>query len=350
MTKVLLTGGSGFIAAHILDQLLTASHTVITTVRSQSKASAITSAYPSQSASSSLIVAIVPDIAKPGAFDEVIEQHGADLEVVLHTASPFHFKFSDPKKELIDPALIGTTSILKAIAAYAPSVKRVVVTSSFAAIINESHVSDPSTVFSESSWNPVTIDDIHKNPATAYRASKTLAEKAAWDFVKDPANNAKFDLVTVNPPMVFGPVVHHLATLEAINTSNERIVDAIKGKWKDEIPPTGQAYIWVDVRDVAAAHVKAGLELGQKVSGKRLFVVSGWFSNAEIAEVLRKNFPEDKGQLPEEGTKGGELPEEGKRFGYDNSETTRLLGIEWIGLEKSLVDTVTSLKKVEGSS
>ncbi|KAK4204708.1 hypothetical protein QBC40DRAFT_191312 [Triangularia verruculosa] len=350
MTKVLLTGGSGFIAAHILDQLLNASHTVITTVRSQSKASAITSAYPSQSSSGSLIVAIVPDIAQPGAFDTVIQEHGKDLEVVLHTASPFHFNFTDPKKELIDPALIGTTSILQAIAKWSPTVKRVVVTSSFAAIINEAHVSDPSTVFSENSWNPVTIDDIHKNPATAYRASKTLAEKAAWDFVEDPKNGAKFDLVTVNPPMVFGPVVHHLATLEAINTSNERIVHAIRGKWREGIPPTGQAYIWVDVRDVATAHVKAGLGEVDGVSGERLFVVSGWFSNSEIAAVLRKNFPEDKDNLPEEGVKGGELPAKGERFGYDNSETTKLLGIEWIGLEKCLVDTVRSLKKVEGSA
>lgn len=80
--------------------------------------------------------------------------------------------------------------------------KRVVVTSSFAAILDEAKVTDPNTVFSEKSWNPVTLADIHKDKATAYRASKKLAEKAAWDFVKDPANKAKFDVVTVNPPMV----------------------------------------------------------------------------------------------------------------------------------------------------
>jgi len=78
----------------------------------------------------------------------------------------------------------------------------VVVTSSFAAILDEAKLADPNTVFSEKTWNPVTIDDIHKDKATAYRVSKTLAEKAAWDFVKDPANKAKFDVVTVNPPMV----------------------------------------------------------------------------------------------------------------------------------------------------
>ncbi|KAK4228905.1 hypothetical protein QBC38DRAFT_473724 [Podospora fimiseda] len=344
MTKVLLTGGSGFIAAHILEQLLAKNHTVVTTVRSEDKAAKILEAYPEQASSGALTVAIVPDIAKPDAFDEVVKFPG--LEVVLHTASPFHFKFTDPKKELIDPAVIGTTAILRAIARSAPSVRRVVVTSSFAAIMSEASIGDSNTVFSEASWNPVTINDIHNSPATAYRASKTLAEKAAWDFVSDPSNGAKFDLATINPPMVFGPVVHYLSTLESINTSNARIVDAIKGKWREEIPSTGQALIWVDVRDVAAAHIKAGLEIPE-AGGKRLFTTSGWFSNSEIAAVLRKNFPEDADKLPTEETKGGELPPAGDRFGYDNSKTTELLGIQWIGLEKSVVDTVKSLKKIE---
>lgn len=240
--------------------------------------------------------------------------------------------------------MIGTTSILRAIARSAPTVRRVVVTSSFAAIIDEAKVSDPSTTFTEASWNPLTLDDIHRSPATAYRASKTLAERAAWDFVRDPANGARFDLVTINPPMVFGPVAHYLASLDAINTSNERIVDCMRGKWRDAIPSTGQALIWVDVRDVALAHVKAGLEVPE-AGGKRLFVVSGWFSNAEIGALARKNFPEDADRLPTEETKGGEFPAEGERFRYDNSETAKLLGIDWIGLEKCVVDTVKNLKK-----
>lgn len=330
--------------AHILEQLLAKNHSVVTTVRSEAKASKIRDAYPSQSASGSLTIAIVPDIAKPDAFDEVVKTPG--LEVVLHTASPFHFKFSDPKKELIDPAVIGTTAILRAVARSAPTVRRVVVTSSFAAILSEASFGDSATVFTEASWNPVTIGDIHNSPATAYRASKTLAEKAAWDFVSDAANGAKFDLATINPPMVFGPVVHYLASLESINTSNERIVDLFNGKWKQGIPSTGQALIWVDVRDVAAAHIKAGLEIPE-AGGKRLFTVSGWFSNSEIAVVARKNFPEDADKLPTEETKGGELPPAQERFGFDNSKTSQLLGINWIGLEKSVVDAVKSLKKIE---
>ncbi|KAK3344244.1 hypothetical protein B0T25DRAFT_573196 [Lasiosphaeria hispida] len=339
MTKVLLTGGSGFIAAHILEQLLSKGHSVVTTVRSEEKATKIREAYPDKSADD-LNVVIVPDIAKPDAFDEVAKIPG--IEVVLHTASPFHFHFKDPKTELIDPAVIGTTGILKAIARSASSVKRVVVTSSFAAIVDEATISNPATVFSEASWNPVTLADIHNSPATAYRASKTLAERAAWDFVANAATTgAKFDLATVNPPMVFGPVVHYLASLESINTSNARLVDLVQGKWKDAIPPTGQALIWVDVRDVAAAHIKAGLEIPE-AGGQRFFTTAGTFSNAELAGIVRRNFPELADKLPGPEVKGGELPEE--RFQFDNKKTTEVLGINWIPFEKSVVDTVKSLQ------
>jgi len=250
---------------------------------------------------------------------------------------------ADPKKDLVDPAVIGTTGILKAIARSAPSVRRVVITSSFAAIIHEDHMADPNTTFNEKSWNPVTIDQIYSSPATAYRASKTLAEKAAWDFVADKSNGAKFDIATVNPPLVFGPLVHHLANLDSVNTSNQRFLDAIQGKWKNEVPSTGAALNWVDVRDVAAAHVKAGLEIPE-AGGRRLFAVTGPFCNSEVVPILRKNFPELADKLPAEDVKGGEMPPENQRYKYDNTETRKLLGIKWISLEQSVVDTVKSLQ------
>lgn len=332
----------------------------MTTVRSQDKAQKIHDAH-SNLGKDKLETAIVPDIAKEGAFDEVVKTPGIDI--VLHTASPFHFKIStspspvssylqllpilltqpaaDPKKDLIDPAVIGTTGILKAVAKSAPSVKRVVITSSFAAIIDPAKASDPTSNFSEKSWNPVTIDDIHENPGTAYRASKTLAEKAAWAFVNDKSNNAKFDLVTVNPPLVFGPVVHHLASLDSINTSNERIVGLVHGKWKQEVPETG-TFLWVDVRDVAEAHVRAFEK--PELGGKRLFTTAGYFSNRDVLNIVRKDFPDLKEQLPAEGVKGGELPPKDKLMTFDNSETTKSTGIQWTPLEKTITDTVKSLK------
>jgi nucleoside-diphosphate-sugar epimerase len=95
------TGGSGFIAAHVLDILLAHGHTVVTTVRSQEKADTIKAAHPGVPASK-LDFRIVADIAEEGAFDEAVKIDG--LEAVIHTASPFHFNITDTKKDLLDPA------------------------------------------------------------------------------------------------------------------------------------------------------------------------------------------------------------------------------------------------------
>ena len=215
------------------------------------------------------------------------------------------------------------------------------VTSSFAAIVDEAQLSDPSTTFTEDSWNPVTLADIHNGPATAYRASKTLAERAAWDFVNNAATTgAKFELVTINPPLVFGPVAHHLESLEAVNTSNQRLVGLIEGQWKQAIPPTGQAFIWVDVRDVATAHVKAGLEIPE-AAGQRFFTTTGEFTNREIVDIVRRNFPELADKLPGSEVPGGDLPAE--RYKSENTKSREVLKMDWISLEKSITDTIKTL-------
>ncbi|KAI1084659.1 NAD dependent epimerase/dehydratase [Whalleya microplaca] len=338
MPKVLLTGGSGFIAAHVLELLLKRGHEVVTTVRSEDKAAAIRAAHPG----AKLTVAIVPDVAAPNAFDEVVKATPG-LEYVQHTASPFHFKWTDAKTELLDPAIKGTTSVLEAVKKYAPSVKRIVITSSFAALINEAELGNPDKVFSEADWNPSTYEEgLTGSPATAYRVSKKEAEKAAWDFVAREHPN--FDVATICPPMVFGPVVHHLNSLSAINTSNGRFVDLIQGGWRaaGAIPPSG-VFLWVDVRDVARAHVAA--QDRPEAGGLRFFTTAGYYDNRKIVQVVRENFPDLADKLPEKDTPGGGFPPEGT-YKYDNSRATKVLGIDWIPIEKSVVDTVQSLREV----
>ncbi|CAK7241634.1 MAG: methylglyoxal reductase (NADPH-dependent) gre2 [Sporothrix thermara] len=337
MTKVLVTGGSGFIAAHIIEQLLAQGHSVVTTVRTQDKADKIYEAHP-ELGKDRLQIELTPDLTAADAFDSVIQTPG--IEVVLHTASPFHYRVTDPIKELVEPAIQGTTSVLKAVQKYAPQVRRVVVTSSFAAILDDTTISNPNTTYTEKSWCPITLEDVAGIPQKGYRASKKLAEKAAWDYVRD--NKPNFDLVTVNPPMVFGPVVHHLDDLSKINTSNERFVDAITGGWKKNggrVPSQGPVLIWVDVRDVAKAHIMAGLEKPE-AGGHRLFTTPGFYSNNKIYQILLKNFPEYAEQL--EGLQPSDELKE--HFGIDNSETQKLLGIDWIPLEKSVVDMINSVK------
>jgi len=338
MTRVLLTGGSGFIAAHVLDILLKRGHSVVTTVRSQAKADKIKQAHSSYK-SDKLDFAIVEDIAQENAFDKAVVSD-PPFEAVIHTASPFHFNVTDVQKELLDPAVIGTTGILKSIKKSAPSVKRVVITSSFASIVNPFKGNWPEHTYSEEDWNPLNAEQAVENPANGYRASKTFAERAAWDFLEKEKPN--FTLATICPPLVLGPIVHYLNSLDGLNTSNQRIRDIILGKAKDEIPPTG-TYIWVDVRDLAEAHV-AGIEK-EEAANKRFFITAGYFSNKEIAQIVEKNFPQYKEGLPTASTPGGDYPEEGV-YKYNNKRGVEVLGLKYKSLEESIKDTVKSLQAV----
>lgn len=239
---------------------------------------------------------------------------------------------TDPKKDLLDPAIIGTTGILKALKANAPTVKRVAITSSFAAIVNPKN--NPKT-YNEESWNPVTWEEAMGDPGTAYRGSKTFAEKAAWEFIEKEKPN--FALSTINPPLVLGPIVSYLNSLDSINTSNATIKDMVTGAYKEKgLPPT-RVTLWVDVRDVALAHVKA-IEVPE-AANKRFFCVAGHMSNGLIAQAIEKNFPDLKSKLPDDLT--NDLPED--TYGYDNSRSRKILGLEYRPLDKAVTDTVNSI-------
>ncbi|KAJ5081744.1 hypothetical protein NUU61_010008 [Penicillium alfredii] len=305
---------------------------VLLTVRSEDKGKRILDAHP-QASKEKLSYVIVPDVAKDGAFDEAIKS-SPPFDYVLHTASPFHFNVQDPVKDFLDPAIKGTTGILKAIKTYAPTVKRVVITSSFAAIVNSKQ---HPKVYSEEEWNPVTWEEAldHSN---VYRASKTFAEKAAWDFVEKEKPN--FDIATVNPPLVFGPIVHYLNSLEALNTSNQRFRNIIQGQMKEQIAPTG-TFLWVDVRDVALAHVRA-IEVPE-AGGQRFFVTGGYFSNKEIVDIIREAHPNFEPKLPPKDSPS-DFPAD--IYGINNKKSLEVLGIKYRSLEQTVSDTVDSLLAV----
>ncbi|EOD45917.1 putative nadph-dependent methylglyoxal reductase gre2 protein [Neofusicoccum parvum UCRNP2] len=338
MTRVLLTGGSGFIATHVLSVLLQRGHSVVTTVRSQEKANNIQQANPGFG-KDKLDFVIVEDIAVEGAFDDAVKST-PPFEAVIHTASPFHFNVTDVQKQLLDPAVIGTAGILKSIKKNAPSVKRVVITSSFAAIMDMSKGNWPEHTYSEADWNPMTHEQALMNAAFGYTASKLFAERAAWDFVKEEQPN--FNIATLAPPFVFGPVMHNLSSMAALNTSNQVIAAFVMGKCKSGIPPT-TAFIWTDVRDLALGHVLAMEK--EEAGGKRFFFTSGHFANKELAAIIRNNFPEYEDKLPPAEDQGGDFPAEGV-YKIDNSQTKQVLGIEFTSFEKCIVDTVKSFKSL----
>jgi nucleoside-diphosphate-sugar epimerase len=136
--------------------------------------------------------------------------------------------------------------------------------------------------------------------------------------------------------------IHALDSLDNLNTSNQRILAAVQGKWKDEIAATGM-HLWVDVRDVAEAHVAAAER--DDAANKRFFTLAGHFSNKEMAQIIKKHFPQFE-DLPSESTPGGDYPEGGLKnyFGFDNKRSVQVLGLKYKTFEESIVDTVKSFK------
>ncbi|KAK1675024.1 dihydroflavonol-4-reductase [Colletotrichum godetiae] len=313
MTRVLLTGGSGFIATHIIKLLLERGHSVVTSVRNQAKADAIKKSYPDVG-TDRLSFVIVPDVTKSDAFTDAVKSD-PPFEAVIHTASPFHFN-------------------------NAPSVKRVVITSSFGSMMDVSKGLWPGHTYDESDWNPITMEQALQSPGAGYSASKKFAEKAAWDFLAN--ESPAFSISTILPPLVFGPAVHNLASLDALNTSNQFIRSFILGAAKKEIPPTQNA-IFADVRDVAFAHV-AAMEKAE-AGNKRFFITNGYCSNHEIIDIIRKHFPEYKSALPSRCTKGGELPKE--VYQIDTTRSVEILGMKYSGFESCIVDTIRSFSSIK---
>ncbi|KAK1622797.1 hypothetical protein BDP81DRAFT_506893 [Colletotrichum phormii] len=332
MTRVLLTGGSGFIATHIIKLLLERGHSVVTSVRNQAKADAIKQSYPDIGADR-LSFAIVPDVAKSDAFTDAVKSD-PPFEAVIHTTSPFHFNVTDIKADLLDPAINGTTGFLQAIKQNAPSVKRVVITSSFGSIMDVSKGLWPGHTYNESDWNLITMEQALQSPGAGYSGMLNPTEFLANE---SPA----FSISTILPPLVFGPAVQNLASLGALNTSNQFIRSFILGAAKKEIPPT-QNPIFADVRDVAFAHV-AAMEKAE-AGNKRFFITNGYCSNHEIINIIRKHFPEYKSVLPSRCTKGGELPKE--VYQMDTTRSVEILGMKYAGFESCIVDTIRSFSSV----
>jgi nucleoside-diphosphate-sugar epimerase len=167
---------------------------------------------------------------------------------------------------------------------------------------------------------------------------KTFAEKAAWDFVEKEKPN--FDIATINPPLVLGPVVPYLNSLDAVNTSNSRVSNLVRGNNRDKLLPTG-TFLWVDVHDVALAHVRA-IEVPE-AGGERFFLVAGLYSNKDIADIIRETYPQLEDKLPPKDSPD-DMPAD--VYGYDNKKSREVLGIQYRPLKESVADTVKSLLDV----
>jgi nucleoside-diphosphate-sugar epimerase len=250
---------------------------------------------------------------------------------------------SNNEHDLLHPAINGTTSVLTSVQQHAPNVRRVLITSSFASIVDMDKNPRPGYTYTEADWNPVTYAkaaDPSTDGATAYLASKTLAERAAWDFVKN--NKVNFEVTSICPPMVYGPALHSITSLEHLNTSSADIYRLMNGSEK-QVPET-TFYAFVDVRDVGEAHAMA--YEAPEAAGQRYFCTAGGYTYQQICDIIRKDFPEKKESVPE-GKPGAPYPDVYK---VDNSKIKRDLGIEFRDLHTCIHDQVAEFIEIEKRS
>ena len=154
-----------------------------------------------------------------------------------------------------------------------------------------------------------------------------------------------FSLVTICPTFVFGPVIQPLSSIDKLNTSSQRIYDFIAGNYTQAIPDTGISFfLWIDVRDLATAHVNA-MEF-PNITNRRYLLTEGYFCNREIYEIIKKRFPEYEEQLPVDDGQSGGFPPEGI-YRFDNNNATNELGLSYRSLESSVVDTVQSIQQLQ---
>ncbi|MGF1666059.1 MAG: NAD-dependent epimerase/dehydratase family protein [Acidimicrobiia bacterium] len=327
---VCVTGVSGFVGSQTAAELLAAGYRVRGTVRDPERSR--TEGLLADAPGAERLELVAADLMQPESFIDAV----AGCEYVIHTASPYVLEVDDPQRDLVDPAVNGTTAVLQA--SLAAGVKRVVVTSSLAAVTDQ----PDGRVLTEADWNEAST--LTRNP---YYYSKTLAERAAHAFVE--AN--PIEVVVVNPGPVFGP-----SLVPSLNETNRILTGLADGTFPAVL---ALQYLAVDVRDVAAAHRLAMETPG--ASGRYLCAAGvrtlrelrDQMATLGVSKVPRMSLDRGVGipisklvaRFQPAAIRQYLLTNLGGEFRIDNSRIREELGMTFRPIDDTIADTVADLRR-----
>lgn len=313
--QVCVTGASGYIASWLVKLLLLRGYIVNATVRDPSDKKKLDHLLALEGANERLRL-FKAELTDEGSFDAAV--NGCDG--VFHTASPCFFESQDPQVELLDPAIKGTINVLNSCAKF-PCVKRVVLTSSMAAMVwNDQPTTTPDDVIDESWFSD---PEYCRREKRWYALSKTLAEETAWQFAKEKG----IDLVSINPGYVIGPLLQ-----PKLNESCGIFFNLIKAKTYSNV-----GYRVVNVKDVANAHILAFETIS--ANGRYCLVESVAYAS-EILKILRDIYPTTL-QIPDKC----EIDNPSRKTYSVSKEKAKSLGMEFIPFETSFKEMIDSMKE-----
>jgi nucleoside-diphosphate-sugar epimerase len=332
---VLVTGGSGFVASHLIDQLLAGDNLVHATVRSLGNRAKIQPLEAMQRRYPGRLRLFEADLLRAGSFDAAME----GCSIVHHVASPFMLpeKIKDGQRQMLEPALLGTRNVLRSVNG-AASVSRVVLTSTVGAMFGDyiDVMSMKDRTLGETYFN--TSSNIKNNP---YHYSKVMAEREAWEIC---AAQDRWTLVTINPGLILGPSLSPTSESGSLFLLDEMM----KGYFFYGMP--NLSVTTVDVREVALAHIKAATT--PEARGRYILAEKRMASFVDIAKILRavheRPYLLPQHQVPDWlvnligpffGLTQDYLRKHlGIRFAVDNQRSIDELGVTYRPLEQTLID------------
>ena len=339
---ILVTGANSFIGGWIVKYLVEKGYNVRGTVRSAAKEAQVLDGI-SKDQQNQVSFVHINDISTD-SFDEAVQ----GVDGIIHVASPFHFKVTDPEKDLLIPAIQGTLGVLqaahKANQSNGNKIKRIVITSSFASVFDSSQGLRPGYTYTENDWCPLTYEQgaaAKTDPVTVYRASKVCAERAAWDFLEK--EKPAFTIATLCEPIVIGPRVNGFKSTDDLNTSNAGVW-ALINSGKDAAVTETRVPAIVDGRDVAYAHV-AALEHSRDKS-ERYLVSARSYNQQDILDIIQDSdvIPQSIKDTTPAGTRGHKMAE---HYELDTSKAQKDLNLTYTPLKKTIEDLVLQLAELQ---